>query len=251
LAAFAVFAVVVLFPFAQLGKGVRSEFAQENFDRILELISDQFSSIGSIKDASSSVYAITADNYRFLYYGRPTGYLDRVSLIEEVDELVNVTLQEGTLGWETITRGFEMVLPRFIYPQKPIYNTANILGRRAGYLAPEDYTTQVSFGFIAESFAAFSWIGVILIPFVLMMGFFVVYKGMVGSIEENIWAIALFGILQHSFVEATIASMILQITQGALILVASYVVVNWVAKWIMPFLGAVGRRNIGPISEST
>jgi hypothetical protein len=234
LTTFLLLAVFVLFPFSQLGKNVRSEFAKENFDRMINLISSQFSSIGSIEQASTSLYHVSAGRYRFLYYGRPTGFLDRFSLIKFVDGLVDVTIQEGTTGWETIDHGIRMVLPRFIYPEKPIYNTANLLGRRAGYLASDDYTTQVAFGFIAESFSAFSWIGVCIIPFVLMLAFVIVYRKLAGPIANNVWTVFLVDQLQHSFVEGTIASMILRITEGAFIITALYFVVKILGRALVP-----------------
>lgn len=101
---------------------------------------------------------------------------ERLSLMKPADKLITVTLQEGYLEPMTIIHGLKMLPPRFLYPEKPATNSANLLGHRVGVLGADDATTQVSFGIIAESFAAYGWMGILFIPFLACGVFFSVYR---------------------------------------------------------------------------
>lgn len=221
----AAFAVTVLFPVAQVGRGfARTESFTENVSLVTELIADL-----DLVSLRLSLDEFAKENYRFQYYGEDMGLLDRMSLIEPVDELVLATVLDGPTGWTTITHGFERLPPRFLYPDKPVHNTANFLGHRIGILSTEDESTQIAFGIIAEAFSAFEWIGAAVIPFVLLLFFFVIYKRLVGEIDRNIWAVFLFGGFQHSFTENTISSMILFLTHFPILLLIYYLLVSKVA----------------------
>lgn len=218
LATVAVFAATVVFPFAQFGRAVMtSANLFENAARTLEY-AEFLVQPNNYRYVVDTVNAYYESKQQFLYYGRPMGLIDRFTMMATADKLVGATEQQGISGWDTIEHGFQMVLPRAVYAGKPIHNTANDLGRKAGFLGEADQTTQVSFGFIAESFSAFSWTGAVLIPFILTTIFFVAYKKLVGGLDGNVWAVFLFYDFQHAFVEATISSMILMITQTTVIL---------------------------------
>ncbi len=232
-----IFAVIVLYPFAQVGRGVtRSTNFEENINKTIDYLTN-LTSVEAIVDLWSTLERTNLNNTRFQYYGKSIAFLDRFSLIEQDDELINTTLQMGTSGWSTIIHGFRMLPPRFLYPQKPIYNTANYLGYRIGSVNPFDTTTQIAFGFIAEAFCAFSWAGVVFIPFLLLTAFFLVYKKLAGPLKNNIWTVFLFNYFQHTFVEATISSMILSIIQFPLFLLLLYFVINYLSKIIGRILG--------------
>lgn len=166
----------------------------------------------------------------FQYYGEDMGVLDRFSLIEQVDELVAATLATEASGWLTIEHGFKLMMPHFLYPDKPLYNSANFLGHRIGIISDENETTQITFGLIAESYSAFEWGGVVIIPFMLNLLFFVIYKKLVGDIFNNIWAIWLFGVFQHAFVEATIGSMLSYLFRFPLLVIFVYFILNILAQ---------------------
>jgi hypothetical protein len=123
-----------------------------------------------------------------------------------------------------------MMVPLAIYPQKPVWNTGQLLAHKAGMLAEDDESTQVSFGFIANSFSAFGWWGAFAIPFLLCLGFFLVYKYLLGSLHQSIWGIFFVAQLQHAFTEATIASMTLMVLYAPLAYVVLNLGLNWAAR---------------------
>jgi hypothetical protein len=236
-----VIAVKILFPYAEFARGItRTPTFAETIDRTLAVLREYEENPEVTGEIEQAVYESTSEGYRFLYYGRKVGLIDRLSLIKEGDELVRATELDGPSGWKTIVQGLRMLPPRFLYPDKPIYNTANFLAHRVGILSEKDFTTQVSFGFIAEAYSSFKWVGAFLIPFGLMLAFILVYKKLVGPITNNIWAVWLFGMLQHNFVEATIASMVLQVTQSALIIIGIYFFLAKTAVAASPLLSGLG-----------
>lgn len=214
----AILLVSVLYPLAQIGRSyARTSDFSYNVSALMEVANKgqddwktQLENFNNEADA------------QFQYYGKDMGILDRFSLIEQADELVAATLATGASGWLTIEHGFKLMVPHFLYPDKPLYNSANFLGHRIGIIGEEDETTQITFGLVAESFSAFEWAGAAIIPFVLNLLFFVIYKKLVGDIFYNIWAVWLFGIFQHAFVETTIATMLNYLIRFPVLLIFTY-----------------------------
>lgn len=209
--------VFFFYPLSQVGRGyARTADFSYNVSALMEVTSRGVDEWQKELDNTTEAYT------QFQYYGKDMAVLDRFSLIEQVDELVAATLATGPTGWLTIEHGFKLMIPHFLYPDKPLYNSANFLGHRIGILSEGNDTTQISFGLTAEAFSAFEWVGVIIIPFILNLLFFIVYKKIVGPIFYNIWAIWLIGIFQHAFVETTIATMLSYLIRFPLLLMFAY-----------------------------
>ena len=54
-------------------------------------------------------------------------------------------------------------------------------------LGDSDEGTQVSFGFVADSFSAFKWWGAFLVPCLLMAAFVMIYRLLTGPLDRNVW----------------------------------------------------------------
>lgn len=217
--------VVVLFPFAQVGRVMtRDGNPKQNIELTKLFIKEIFTKSENLEEIEWFLEEAALKKHDFYYYGSNKGLLDRFSLIQENDELINATITKGHTGWPTITHGFKMLLPRFIYPDKPIYNTANYLGHKIDIIGEDDNTTQISMGIIAEAYDAFGWTGVVLIPYLIMAAFLMIYNILSGPVERNIWTIFLMGIFQHNLVEATVSSMIQYILYFPLLLLTIYMV---------------------------
>jgi len=169
---------------------------------------------------------------RFEYYGRPTGWLDRFSLIEPADELVVATIDQGELGWYTPVRALRSLVPSFIDPNKPTVDTGNFFGHRIGYLYEWDDDTQIAFGIIPESFASFSWTGALVIPALLMVFFVHVIGRVSDGLPYNVWTVYLFGRLQHSFVEQSIATMLRELIVLPALIISIAIAVRLVKRWV-------------------
>ena len=122
----------------------------------------------------------------FNYYSHSEATLGRYTLLPVADGVVDAALNLGTTGMYTITPGFEMSLPRFLYPDKPFANMGNFLAHREPGLLPNkrDVTTGITVGFFADAFTSFGWLGVSLIPCLIMFFFQAIYSCLIGG---RIW----------------------------------------------------------------
>jgi len=162
-------------------------------------------------------------------------------MVGEADRLIYATEQQQAFtGWETITWGFKLLMPSFLYPDKPIFEAANYLSHIAGESNPADKTTQVSYGVMANLYNAFSLSGV-LFGTPLFFGAFYYWiriflgnpgwKG--GPTASTLWFIWLVASYQHNIVEATLSGLIASISFPSVI-----VLLCMLAKWFCLFLPA-------------
>jgi hypothetical protein len=225
--AFAVFAVGVLFPFGQVARSYTRGYGfTETITATAEFAVKHFTSLQGFRQLHEQ-YDDAAEKAELTrYYDQSFGLLERVSLIKMADLLVAATEREGLSEWETITHGFEMALPRFIYPNKPAINTGTYLGKKAGVISEDDWGTQISFGFIADAYSSFGWTGAAVIPGAVTLAFLLLFNCLVGSLERNVWCVYFFAEFQHFFAEQTISAMTLTILRRPIWLVAIYLLIR-------------------------
>ena len=133
----------------------------------------------------------------------------RFAMIAEADKLIAASTNSEGTGWETITWGFKMALPRFILPDKPILAANNYLARLVGGLGANDYTTQVSYGFMANFYNAFGFIGVIIGSLLLICGLYYWLTLFFGNPANiSIWVILVFGQYHHLLAEQSVSGII-------------------------------------------
>jgi hypothetical protein len=232
--ALGVLAQVVLFPFAQVAR---------NFVRgygLVQSVQHTSDFIAALARTGQPIVALhaaaAADDFGaeegLTYFHGAGGFIERFSMIKAMDILVTETLRDGASGWETIAHGFRMLVPRFLNPSKPAINTGNFLGHKAKMLGDNDEGTQVSFGFLADSFSAFRWWGAFLAPCLLMTAFVLVYRALTGPLERNAWCAFLVCDFQHSFAEQTIASMLISIVLAPLSFLAVARLIEFVHRWL-------------------
>lgn len=215
--------VTILFPFAQIGRAMtRDNDPRQSLILTKLFISDIFLKKENLEEVESIMEEAWLKDQRFMYYGKDMGFLDRMSMLEQNDELFLADNEQGFSGWQTVVHGFKMLPPRFLYSDKPIYNSANYFGHKIGILDRNDYSTQISMGIIAEAYDAFGWAGAIIIPYLVMIAFILFFNTISGTLMKNIWTVFLIGIFQHNLVEATISSMILYVFQFPILLLAVY-----------------------------
>jgi hypothetical protein len=234
--------ITILFPFAQLGRAfTRDNDPRQNLMLTNLFIKDIFLNQENLEEVETFMEDAAYKKQRFLYYGRDMGLLDRMSLIEQNDELIRAVGEQGFSGWHTVIHGFKMLPPRLLYPDKPVYNTANYFGHKTETLGDEDFSTQISMGIIAEAYDAFGWVGVIVIPYLAMATFILLFNTLSGTLERNIWAVFLIGIFQHNLVEATVSSITLYIFQFPILLLVTYFVLIKTVNVLLPLWSRLQR----------
>lgn len=202
----------VVYPFSQFARygGGRTGTTMQRVTAIAEILPKM------ILDPDYSEVVNTAlDKKLHTYepYLPVAGYsLGRMAMVAEADRLVAASANTENTGWETITWGFKMVLPRFIYPDKPILASNNYLARIAGQVGGNDYLTQVSYGFMANFYNAFGYAGALIGSTLLIGGLYYWLTLFFGDYPNiNIWTIAIFGQYNHLLSEQSIAGIIASI----------------------------------------
>lgn len=207
LVGFALFLQFVLFPFGQVA---RNQIRGYGFaDTLVEIRSFASEYLDSSK-GFQALYQRSDDgldeSMSNVYFDRPIDALERLSLIKTCDALVNSTLELGESKWETILPAFESLLPAAIF-RRPYKNSANYLGIKSGIISEENEGTSISFGFIADAFSSFGWIGTALIPFALCLLLFTVTQFLTGRMEQNIWWAFFCGLYHHQVAEFNISGI--------------------------------------------
>jgi hypothetical protein len=220
--------VLVIWPLIQSVKDIAALTTISSSEKI-DLMRETLADIHSVDDFLETRDVITEafTSERFAYYGKPKGWLDRFSMIEPADELVLVTLERGGTGWMSPEHAVRSLLPSFLDPNKPVIDTGNFYGHRIGYLTPFDEYTQVSFGILPESFATFSWTGVLVIPAFLLMIFVLVTERLSEGYLFNIWTVCLFGRFQHHFVEESMSTMLRELMLIPMLFVMVAVIIRF------------------------
>lgn len=158
----AVFALFI-YPVSQYVRNVGTEFAKSP-SRALEAKAEaayDFLTDSRFRDYVKQVETSSG------HWDEGTAYLPkklvatgRFALVGEADRLVDATEHGTYTEWETITNSLLIAVPHFLYPQKPQNGSGNFLARYTGDLPLTDFTTQVSYGFMANAFNAFglAWV---------------------------------------------------------------------------------------------
>jgi hypothetical protein len=241
----------ILFPYALYARNyTRTANFEQNVQRATSLLADVIANPIKYQEKSATHKGLSLA--RHMYYGAgnlvPFGTLDRYSVIMTTDGIVEGTLDNGTIGMETISPGFEMMVPRIFSPEK-ISGTRNTLAHRTnGLVGKKDFSTGITTGFISDSFSSYSWLGAFGIPFGLCLLLFSAYRLMfVGSLWHNVYAISLIYYLGWQFSELGIGSQIVLIVQGSLVTLCVFFTLNLLADSLS---GVVMRLRKARVQEA-
>jgi len=210
----------IIFPYALIARGItRTGSFEENIRRSAYMLGEITQDPFKYRDQVDRLIKKRARAWHFSYYSRSSTTLDRYTIITYCDGIVDATINRGETGWETITPGFEVSLPRFLYPDKPFVNTGNILSHREPGLGPgkKDYTTGITTGFFADAFSSFGWLGISVIPGLIMLCLMTFYRLLINDrIWGNVLMLSLVTKLPTEFSEGTIANLITLCFTGVL-----------------------------------
>jgi hypothetical protein len=206
---------VIIYPYSQY---VRSAGGRTgSFEERAAVTKDIFWRIASNQEFRSSVTDHVSKEY---YFGPSLSAFSRLAMVGEADRLIYATEQQRAFtGWETITWGFKLLMPSFLYPGKPIFEAANYLSHIAGESNPADTTTQVSYGVMANLYNAFSLTGVLVGTPVFFGAFYYWTRIFLGNATwegvptaSTLWFLWLVASYQHQIVESTLSGLIASIS---------------------------------------
>jgi hypothetical protein len=207
LLAFAVVSVELLSPLSQVGRALIPETATLS-DRLTlsadllthpkVLRADYIEGTGT-PDETGHITGWAAG-----YYDTPQGLMDRLNIIRSDDRLNTYTLQGHTVGKMKVLFYFIDWIPHFILPNKESFmppgvnNAGNYYAHELGMLAPDDYTTGVSFSPSAEAFHMDTWEGIVVVGAFVWTLLFIVVDLICGDLRNS--PIALFVVVAFAHV---------------------------------------------------
>jgi len=202
---------LIIFPYSQ--------YVRDNGGRLgtlehrAEVTKDTFVRIASDQSFRSTV---TDRVSKESYFGSgPFSAFGRLAMVSEADRLIAATeRQRAFTGWETITWGFKLAAPSFLYPNKPIFEAGNYLAHIVGEVGSSDFTTQVSYGIMANLYNAFSFAGVFFGTPVFVAGFYYWIRLFLGEARwegqptaSTLWFLWLIASYHHSIVESSLSGI--------------------------------------------
>jgi hypothetical protein len=173
--------------------------------------------MASDPDFRSSMHTVTAPS-REGYLGRQSlEPFDRFAMLGLADLLVSGTNDSEFTGWQTITLGFKLMVPSFLYPDKPIFSAGNFLGHIAGEVGVGDETTQCAYGFMANFYNAFSFPGVFFGTALCFALFYYILRWGFGNPRwrrrpggSTVWMIVLIAAFHHTILESAVSGLMPQ-----------------------------------------
>jgi hypothetical protein len=177
------------------------------------------------------------------YFDAPQGFIQRLTIIPQDDAFLNYTAQGNTIGYEPVLLNFENFIPHFILPNKPATIGGNYYAHQiGGFLAPEDFTTGISFSPVSEAYQIDGWRGVcLLLPAVWLLLFFIT-DYICGDLRESPWGLLMVVVFAHAAAESMLGGLIYLIGFGSISLMVAILFSTRVA----PIIGALfyGRENV-------
>ena len=117
--------------------------------------------------------------------------LGRYASVQQIDPVIASVNRHGTLGGSVIWPSFARALPSFIYPDKPRYIESYRLLVHLGLINPEGgkYPTVP---LVAQSYAGFGVVGLLLIPFLTFLGYLLALKKLGWKLYRNVFTTFFF-----------------------------------------------------------
>jgi len=156
-------------------------------------------------------YAATSHYQENKYFNsEELGALARFALVGNADNLIAPTyVRSDYLGWETILWGIRMLPPRFLYKNKPTYDSSLLLSINSDMASSGSSGTPMAFGFFACSFNAFGLFWTLPTVALVIFGFYawaVLFFG--NPWNANVWLIFVVGFWHQSLCEYAISGLI-------------------------------------------
>jgi hypothetical protein len=180
------------------------------------------------------------------FYENPEGLMDRLVMLPPDDNLISYTAKGHYYGYVPVQQDFENWIPHFILPDKPSPAGGNTYAHELGGLAPDDFSTGISFTPTAEVFHLGGWTALLLLLPTLWLMMFLVTDWVVGDIRRSFWPLISMVAYAHSAPESAMGGLIYNTAYGNLAIVVAMVF----ATRLAPILGALfyGRRMVLPKS---
>ncbi len=165
--------------------------------------------------------------------------LNRLVLISKDSTLINACSSGFHYGFTALKLDLLSQVPRFLYPNKPTIGSNGYLGHLDGQESDEFETTNSTVTSIADSYGAFSWIGVVMFASLIPWVICVIYESIFdisrpwGTVATVVLALSWGGPMGGQISEAMIKNP------------AYILIISWFAAWAIRMIPKTGDRKIG------
>ncbi len=126
------------------------------------------------------------NNYQ--YFGQNLMFIDRFATIQHSDLIIDTFENRDAMGPEIMTRGFDLILPSFLNPNKRSLSLGDEITWEVG-IRKYGVIGFPTVPLIGSSFAALKWVGVLFMPLVIFILLFLLLKKIGPDIRQKIFAI--------------------------------------------------------------
>ncbi len=143
-----------------------------------------------------------------VYYNTPQGLFDRLNILGADDPLFDYSETHPYFGYSPIYADFYNWIPHVILADKPTLITGNTYAHEIGGLAPDDFTTGISFSPVAEAYHIDGWRGIlVLLPLIWIM-LFQTIDFVAGDLRYSPWGLFLVVYFAHAAAESLLGGLI-------------------------------------------
>lgn len=236
-----------LVPYAQYGRNYFEPTFAGRVKMSLNLLGD----LGGTRDKYEETSADYYERQIQGYYNKSQGFMDRLQMISPDDSLVELTEKQGPIGILPIVMGFENLIPRFLWANKPFINFGNFYAHQMGSLAADDTTTGISFSPAGEAFYIARWTGIFFWTPLLLLLLFTLFDSLCGDTRVSPWGLLMCAFFAHVAPEGGLQAVIYSMVYIAFGLVFA----AFSAAYVMPLVGALlkspQKAEIRPIAVRT
>jgi hypothetical protein len=212
--AFGLYAVTELSPLSQVGRQLIPDTAglSERAQLTTDLLSHPLRLRQQYKDSYGT--GDTTASYAQGYFDTPQGLFDRLNIIKSDDRLVTYTLQGHTIGSFRVVYYFLNWIPHMILPNKEAFmpagitNPGNFYTHELGGLAPDDFSTGISFSPTAEAFHMNTWLGIVIVGGAVWTLLFIVTDLICGDLRKSPFGLLAMVAFSHVAPESLIAGLV-------------------------------------------
>ncbi len=169
--------------------------------------------------------------------------LNRIVLIGDDSTLINACSSGFHYGFTSLKLDLLSEIPRFLYRNKPDIGSNEYLGHLDGQENDEFLTTFTTITPIADSYGAFSWLGVVAFAFLAYPAVYVVYES-IFDVSRPWGTVATLLMTMGTSMGSVITEVMIKGPVYVLI-------ISWCVAWCIRFIPTGGDRAAAPQKNKT
>ncbi len=236
-----------LIPYAQYGRVYRMEETNTaNFVATVEHSYTLMTTLGDVRNEYiTTIQEAEAEDEGGNYFNHTQGIFDRLTMFRPDDGLIAATLDGHNLyGLYPLWYEVYNAVPRFLWPDKPVFMFGNLYAHEMGGLGDEDFSTGISFSAAGQSYHMAGWVGVLVIAPLVFTVFFTFFDSLCGDVRQSPWGLLTLAFFANAAPEAMLDGCIYMIWHFGLPLIGVAAVCAYIMPIIGSFITAPAKREI-------